>query len=92
MVIYYLSQTDSKEEYLGTIQTLFCVTLICNNVLRVYNGILGLVHVPYILIGALSILGGFVLANKIVDRLDGEKLKKITYVVIGISGLLNLIG
>lgn len=92
MVIYYLSQTDSKEEYLGTIQTLFCINLICNSAFRVYNGILGPEHVPYIAMGSLCILGGFLVAGRIVDKLDGEKLKKITYVVIGISGLLNIIG
>lgn len=91
MVIYYLSQTDSKEEYLGTIQTLFCINLICNSAFRVYNGILRIEHVPFIIIGSLCILGGFVVAGKIVDRLDGEKLKKITYVVIGVSGILNVV-
>ena len=39
----------------------------------------------------LCIVMGFAIANRIVDRLDGEKIKKITYVVIGISGILNVI-
>lgn len=91
MVVYFLGQTSSKEEYLGSIQTMFLVNLVYGTFLRMYNHILTPLHLPYIGMGMVCILVGFVIANRIVDRLNGEKIKKITYVVIGISGALNVI-
>ena len=36
-------------------------------------------------------LVGLFVANKIVDRLDGGLVKKLTYVIIGLCGLSNVI-
>lgn len=91
MVLFFLGQTRSKEEYLGSIQAVFLVNLVYGTMMRMFNHILTLGHLPYIGIGMVCILLGMVIANKIVDRMDGEKIKKITYLVIGISGILNVI-
>lgn len=91
MVLFFLSQTHSKEEYLGSIQAVFLVNLVYGTILRVYNRILTVEHVTYIGLGILCIMAGFWIANQIVERLDGEKIKKITYVVIGLSGIMNAI-
>lgn len=91
MVLFFLGQTYSKEEYLGSIQTVFLVNLVYGTMMRMANHILTPWHLPYIGIGMACILVGLAAANKIVDRLDGEKIKKITYVVIGISGIMNVL-
>ena len=91
MVLFFLSRTESKEEYLGSIQGVFLVNLIYGTMMRMMNHILTPVHLPYIVTGMVCILTGLMFANKIVDRLDGEKIKKITYLVIGISGILNVL-
>lgn len=91
MVLYYLSRTQTKEEYLGTIQALFLTNLVYGTILRIANHILTPLHLPYIGIGMIGIILGLAIANKIVDRADGEKIKRVTYVVIGISGILNLL-
>ncbi len=91
MVLFFLGQTHSKEEYLGSIQAVFLVNLVYGTMMRMFNHILTPWHLPYIGIGMACILAGLMIANKIVDRMDGEKIKKITYVVIGISGILNVI-
>lgn len=91
MVLFFLGQTHSKEEYLGSIQTVFLVNLVYGTMMRMANHILTPWHLPYIGIGMACILVGLAAANKIVDRLDGEKIKKITYVVIGISGIMNVL-
>ena len=90
MVLFFLGQTHSKEEYLGSIQAVFLVNLIYGTMMRVFNHILTPWHLSYIITGMICIVFGMMIANKIVDRLDGEKIKKITYVVIGISGITNL--
>lgn len=91
MVLFFLGQTRSKEEYLGSIQAVFLVNLVYGTIMRMYNQILTGSHLPYIGIGVVCILAGLTAANKIVDRLDGEKIKRITYVVIGLSGIMNLL-
>jgi len=92
MVLYYLGQTDSKEEYLGSIQLTFLVNLLYGTALRVSNGILTVIHLPYIGIGAVCVLVGLAVANRVVDKLNAEKPKKLIYCIIILSGLVNLFG
>ena len=55
------------------------------------NGLLPFDAISYILIGIVGVLSGLVIANKIVERINGELLKKLTYCLIGISGIINVI-
>lgn len=91
MVIYFLSQTGSKKEYLGSIQALFLINLIWGTAVRLCSGILTVEHFLYIGMGMVCILAGLGVANKIADRLDGKKMEKAIYLVIGISGLINIV-
>ena len=90
MVLYYLSQINKQEEYLGTIQTFFLINSIYNTGLRIFTGILQPEHILLIMMGIVSIVIGGIVAKKIVNKLDGALLRKITYVMIGIAGLLNI--
>ena len=92
MVILFLARSDSKEEYLGNTQAHFFVTLFINCTLRVYKGIITAVHVPYILVGIAFVGIGGLVASRIADRIDGEKLKRIVYWCVGIAGIVNLAG
>ncbi len=91
MVLYFLTQTTSTEEYLGSIQAFFMVSSIYMAIFRFISGILNISHIPYILCGMVGIFLGLQVANKIVDRVNGELLKKFTYVMIGIAGIINIL-
>ena len=91
MVVYFLSQTHSTHEYLGTIQAFFLINCVYNTCLRAMNGILLVEHIPLILFGVVGIVAGGFIAGKIVDKLDGAMLRKLTYIMIGISGLMNVL-
>lgn len=91
MALYFLSITDSKEEYLGTMQTLFCVSLLVNLFLRLYHGILGIALLPVIAAGGVCIFAGVQIANRIVDRINVLTIQRAAYVAIFISGLINLV-
>lgn len=91
MVLYFLSTTHNTHQYLGTIQAFFTVNCFYNTCFRIYRGILLPEHLIYIIIGMISILIGGFIANKIVDKLDGVFIRKLTYIMIGISGLFNII-
>lgn len=91
MVLYFLSQTHNTHQYLGTIQTFFFINGIYNTCFRVFNGIITVNHLFYIGIGMIGILVGGLLARKIVDTLNGQFIRKLTYIMIGISGIMNII-
>lgn len=92
MVLYFLAHTDSKEEFLGTTELLFFFNLLLSTYLRVKNGILLPQHALPTLTGIAGVALGFLAANKIVDHVNGAKLKNIVYIGVGISGALNLLG
>ena len=92
MVLYFMSMTDSTHEYLGTSQMFFMINSIYNTAFRFYRGILQPVHLIYIGVGIWGILSGVFIANKIVDRLNANAMRKLIYIMLGISGVLNLIG
>lgn len=91
MVIYFLSKIDSKEQYLGTIQTFFLMIAGYGTAFRIYSGILSFEHLPYIGLGMLGVLGGVNVAHKLVERIDGDKIRQLTYILIAFSGLYNII-
>ncbi len=92
MAVYYLSNTDSKEEYLATIETLFVLNNIWSSYVRIRNGIVTAAEVPVILLGAAFILLGFFIANRFVDKIDDRRMGFVVYTAVGISGILNLFG
>lgn len=91
MVIYYLSQTSSKEEYLGTIQCFFFVKGVYVTAYRIIGGILTANLIFVIVCGMIGIVLGLNIANKVVDKIDGALVRKLTYVMLGISGIINII-
>ena len=92
MAVYYLANTDSKEEYLATTETLFLLHNIWSSYLRIRNGIVTASELPVILFGSVFILIGFLIANRVVDKLDDKRMGFAVYTAVGVSGVLNLLG
>ncbi len=91
MVLYYLRTTDSQREYLGTIQLCFGVNCLYNTAYRLITGVLQPAHLPPIGVGVAAVIAGVWIAGKLADKLDPDLLRKLTYAMIGVSGLINLI-
>ncbi len=91
MVLYYLSHTDSKEEFLGTTEVLFFINLLLSAYLRARSGILTADLLPLCALGIVCTMVGLYIANRIIDRIDGARLKNIVYAGVGISGVINLL-
>ena len=92
MVLYFLNRTDSTREYMGTVAAFFLVNGAYNTLYRILSGILTFPQLPALLTGVAFILLGVTAAHRLVDRLNDGLLKRITYVMIGVTGLLNLLG
>lgn len=91
MVLYFLSQTHNTHQYLGTISLFFMINCIYNTCFRIYTGILLPIHLSFIAVGVIGIVIGGSLARLVVDKLDGVMLRKLTYMMIGISGIINVL-
>ena len=91
MVIYFMAKTKDQKEYLGCIQMFFLINCIYNTGLRIYRGLLVMDYLPIILLGAGGILLGCFIAKKLLRFIDENKIRKLVYFVIGISGILNII-
>ncbi|MDD8049031.1 MAG: sulfite exporter TauE/SafE family protein [Thomasclavelia sp.] len=91
MVLFFLSLTSSKEEYLGTIQAFFFIVCAYNFIFRVYRGIFTIDLLGFGIISVIAVFVGLQIGNKIVDKIDIEMTKKITYILIGVSGLITFI-
>lgn len=91
MVLVIMGMTSSSKEYLGSILFISTITCLCSTVFRFFRGILTVSHIPFILVGIAGILAGVFVANKIVDKLNENVLRKVTYVMIGVAGIINLL-
>ena len=90
MVLYFLSETSTTKEYLGTVAAFFLINGVYNTGYRIFCEILTLEHLPYIAVGIVVILAGVTIAHRLVDKLDENLLKRITYAMIGVTGVINL--
>jgi len=91
MVIYFLNKTESPQEYLGTLQVFFLINSVYNTAFRFYEGILSAEHFSCIGAGIIGITAGVFVAGKVVDKLNADAIRKLTYAMIGVSGVVNLI-
>lgn len=91
MVVYFMSKTKSQEEYLGCLQMFFLINCFYNTLLRIYRGILVIDYLPMILLGAIGIILGSLIAKRLLKYIDENKIRKFIYIVIGISGFINVI-
>ncbi|RHM59872.1 sulfite exporter TauE/SafE family protein [Coprobacillus sp. AF33-1AC] len=91
MVLYFMNKTKGQKEYLGCIQLFFLINNVYNTGFRVFKGILTVHQFTFILVGAIGIMIGTIIARKVIDYIDEKNVKKIIYVVIGISGIMNLL-
>ena len=85
MTVYFLNKTDSMSEYLGTVSAFFLINNLYSTVYRFLNE-----HLPYIGAGCLAVLAGVYAACLIAKRINDNTLKKSVYIMIGLTGILNL--
>ncbi|MBS5111800.1 MAG: sulfite exporter TauE/SafE family protein [Coprobacillus cateniformis] len=91
MVLFFLSLTKSKEEYLGTMSAFLLIVCCYNLGLRIYWNIFTIRLLPYSILGVIAVYIGLKLGNKVVDKIDDELLKKLTYGLIAVSGFITFI-
>ena len=90
IAIYFMNTTESREEYLGSIQFFFMMTSLFNIVFRTATGLLREEHIIPILVGMLGvIISGFV-SKPFVKHMNIKHAEILTYVFVGLTGLYNI--
>ena len=88
MALYLISATDSNDEYRATLNGHFCINAIATTAVRWYNGVFTApVLRAYVLLLAALFIGAW-LGGKIFHRLDQNKLRKVVYGYLVVSGAL----
>lgn len=90
MVLYMLTLSRDREEYLATIQCFFMVTCFYGVCMRIANGMLTADLLAMLGIGLAGLLAGTAMAVRTVSKLDGEKIKRLVYCGIGVAGMITL--
>lgn len=91
MAVYFVSATEDKESYLANLQFLFTVTSVVNLITRIVNGIYTLNLLPLTLVGLAGILVGKVIGLKILNCLEPDRIRRIVYAFVGISGVITVL-
>lgn len=60
-------------------------------ILRVFQGLFTVFLLPYALISILMVFIGLQIGNRVVAKIDDQLLKKLTYIFIGVSGLITFV-
>lgn len=91
IVLYLSCAATNKDVYFATIQFYFCFTNLYATAMRAANGILNTQILLYAAIGVLGCMTGDCVGRIVFDKLDANKLKRIIYIGMIISGFLMLI-
>ena len=88
---YYLSDSDSNEEYLANIQFYTVLSNVYVNTVRVANGLYGRLELILWAVGIFAVLLGGQLGKRIFSRLDGDALRRLVYAFMAVSGVIMLL-
>lgn len=89
--LYYSAVLDDKEEYLATIQTYFMFSNIYMTAVRVHSGV---VTKDVLVCSAVALVGmalGTWAGKKVFDRINGELMRKLIYIMMAVSGATMLV-
>jgi len=90
-VVLYLSQVAPDNiTYFATIQFYFCLTNLYAIANRALNGLIDAPLLIYAAVGMVGCMAGDYVGKRVFDKLDGNKLKKIIYIAMIISGVIML--
>ncbi len=89
--LYYLAATKTKEEYLGTLNAFFSITVIFNISSRISNGFLTKELMPYMAVGIASILAGCWLGSRVSHRIGLPVMRKCVYTLMIFAGIVSVL-
>ena len=90
-VLYFLSSSDSKEEYIAAAQTYFLIGNFMMTIYRAQKGFITAAVGEAWLIAIAAVCVGIWIGTLILKRMSIAMLKRVSYIYMGISGIIVLI-
>lgn len=90
VVLYLTNVASGQMTYFANIQMFFAVTNLYAVGMRVISGLVTWQVLLYTAVGLLGCFAGDLVGKKVFDKLNGELLKKIIYILMLISGVIML--
>lgn len=92
MALYYTMLVENnKYKYLGCINAYFLLTNTYVSILRACNGFLGVKEIQCWLLGLIGLVLGRIVGGRLLDKVDGVKIKKVVYAVTILSGIYYIV-
>lgn len=91
IVLYLSCAATNKDVYFATIQFYFGFTNLYATAMRAVNGILNTQILIYAAVGVLGCMAGDCFGRIVFDKLDANRLKRVIYIGMIISGVVMLI-
>lgn len=91
VVLYLMSATASKEEYLGTLEMYFTVAALYVTAMRAVNGMINGQVLLLALIGLAAAAAGMLIGQRAFKRMSGDTLRRVVYGFMAVSGVIMLI-
>ena len=91
MVLYLSCAMPDKMAYFATVQFYFAFTNLYATLMRIINGMIDVTLLTYAGAGAVGCLLGDRLGRMVFDKLDTDKLKRIIYFGMIVSGMMMLV-
>lgn len=88
VVLYLSSALSDNISYFSSIQFYFCITNVYSFLMRIINKSINNEVILYSLIGIVGCMLGDFIGSKVFDKLDSDKLKKIIYIGMILSGIV----
>lgn len=91
VVIYTMSVSENKEEYLGMIQFYFTISNLYGSIVRISSGIVTLSLLDEILTAGAGVAAGILVSLRFQNLFDWNRIRKWVYALIGFVGLTNFL-
>lgn len=92
MVVYYLSATSDKEEYMATIQGYFLLNGSITLIMRYLMGQFEAIPPSWFLISVFGLACGVLLGSRVYSKLNAVMVKRCVYAFMALSGLFIALG
>lgn len=91
LAVYLIGASESKESFAGNLQFVFLISNFLIFFTKFMKGFFHVSLIPITMVGVVGVLAGQWIGARFVHKLDPEKMKRIVYAFISVSGIITII-
>jgi len=89
--IYFMAITETKEEYMGTLQAQVMISILFELFFRAQQGMITTETVYFAAFATIFLLAGFIIGKSIMKKITFTQLHKIVYGIVLVCGIFLLV-